>query len=84
MASAFHPALARRFHRLLAAHNRHFGYYVATEIARFVRLAIERGTEPSDVAWAALDLALIQKVLVKLRGTRHEIEPVLRALPCSP
>ena len=68
------------FHRLLAHHNRHFGYRVATEIARFVKLAVAQATEPGDAAWAALDLALLQKVLVKLHGTRHELGSVLDAL----
>lgn len=70
----------RAFHRLLAGYNRHFGYRVATEVARFVRLATEQATDPGDAAWAALDLALLQKVLVKLHGTRHELATVLDAL----
>jgi len=70
----------RAFHALLARQNRHFGYRVATELARFVRLAAEQATEPGAAAWAALDLALLQKVLVKLHGTRHELSSVLDSL----
>jgi 5-methylcytosine-specific restriction protein B len=76
-------ALARQvkaFHDLLAHHNRHFGYRVAGELARFVRLAAEQAEEPGSAAWAALDLALLQKVLVKLHGTRHELAAILDAL----
>lgn len=66
--------------RLLAQHGRHFGYRIATELARFVRLACEQTQAPLESAWDALDLALLQKVLVKLNGTRHELAPVLDAL----
>lgn len=68
------------FHQLLARHNRHFGYRVAAELARFVRLATEQADDPESAAWAALDLALLQKVLVKLHGTRHELASILEAL----
>ncbi len=67
-------------HRLLAEHNRHFGYRVALEVARFVRLAVEQTPSPEDAAWDALDLALLQKVLVKLHGSRHELSSVIDAL----
>ena len=68
------------FHHLLSQHNRHFGYRVATELARFVRLAVEQASEPDSAAWAALDLAILQKVLVKLHGTRHELGTILQSL----
>ena len=68
------------FHRLLARHNRHFGYRVALEVARFVRLAADQAADPGSAAWAALDLALLQKVLVKLHGTRQELAVVLDAM----
>ncbi|MFI5297918.1 MAG: hypothetical protein ACHREM_07440 [Polyangiales bacterium] len=62
---------------VLARHARHFGYRVATEIARFVRLAIEQCGDPATAARAALDLAILQKVLAKLHGTRQELGSVL-------
>jgi 5-methylcytosine-specific restriction protein B len=76
-------ALAREvqaIHGLLAQHNRHFGYRVATELARFVRLAAQQAADPGAAAWAALDLAILQKVLVKLHGTRHELVAILEGL----
>jgi 5-methylcytosine-specific restriction protein B len=68
-------------HQLLASANRHFGYRVACEIARFVRLAVEQTTEDESTAFAAaraaLDLAVLQKVLVKLAGTQAEVARLL-------
>lgn len=75
-----HIAQVQAFHSLLSLHNRHFGYRVATEVARFVRLAADQSDEPSEASWAALDLALLQKVLVKLHGTRHELSSILESL----
>lgn len=71
---------ARSFHDLLAETNRHFGYRVANEIARYVTLAAEQAGEREDVLWAALDLALLQKVLPKFHGTQAELEDVLGRL----
>jgi 5-methylcytosine-specific restriction protein B len=68
-------------HDLLASANRHFGYRVACEIARFVRLAVEQAADDDAsaeaAARAALDLAVLQKVLVKLAGTQAEIARLL-------
>lgn len=68
-------------HELLASANRHFGYRVACEIARFVRLAVEQTAEDDASAEAgaraALDLAVLQKVLVKLSGTQAELARLL-------
>lgn len=65
-------------HALLEKHNRHFGYRVACEIARFVVLA-EKQAGPKAVA-DALDLAILQKVLPKFHGTRAELQEVLAGL----
>ncbi len=62
---------------LLAAENRHFGYRVAGEIARFVELAAEQSGGDESQLRAALDLALLQKVLPKFHGTQQELEEVL-------
>ncbi|MBK9365353.1 MAG: hypothetical protein IPN01_03380 [Deltaproteobacteria bacterium] len=68
-------------HTLLASANRHFGYRVACEIARFVRLAVQHASDDDAsaeaAAAAALDLAVLQKVLVKLAGTQAEITRLL-------
>lgn len=71
-------------HDLLASANRHFGYRVACEIARFVRLAVEQAAADEATAFAvarvALDLAILQKVLVKLAGTQAEVTRLLDEL----
>ncbi|HEX5720978.1 MAG TPA: hypothetical protein VF179_32800 [Thermoanaerobaculia bacterium] len=64
---------------LLAQENRHFGYRVAAEISRFVTLAAEQATG-EGAQRAALDLALLQKVLPKLHGTQQELEDLLKKL----
>jgi 5-methylcytosine-specific restriction protein B len=72
------PVLA--VHDLLMPENRHFGYRVANEIARFVVLAAEQAGDAPATLDAALDLALLQKVLPKFHGTQQELEPLLTAL----
>ena len=64
----------------LTTENRHFGYRVATEIARFTNLAGKQAGEEEKTLWAALDLALKEKVLPKFHGTQQELEGVLRDL----
>ncbi|HVJ91944.1 MAG TPA: AAA family ATPase, partial [Labilithrix sp.] len=70
----------KAIHALLARHHRHFGYRVAEEIARFIRLAVHQAAEPESAAGVALDLAILQKVLVKLNGTQADLEEPLREL----
>lgn len=71
--------IVKDLNELLAKENRHFGYRVATEISRFVALAAEQaGGE--EAQRAALDLALLQKVLPKLHGTQQELEDLLKEL----
>ena len=72
--------LVRELHAVLAATNRHFGYRVANEIGRFVKLAESQGDGSEACLSAALDLALLQKVLPKLHGTQQELEELLRDL----
>jgi len=67
-------------HRILCKRNRHFGYRVANEIARFVNLAVAQASDPEQVGWVALDLAILQKVLVKLNGTQQELDELLGLL----
>ena len=63
---------------LLTPDGLHFGYRVANEIAKFVLLASEFGT-PGGL-WAALDLAILEKVLPKFHGTQEELDAPLRVL----
>lgn len=70
----------RRIHDQMARYHRHFGYRVAAEVARFVRLAVEQTSDPEAAAWAALDVAVLQKVLVKLNGTQSDLQPLLEEL----
>lgn len=64
----------------LKADDRHFGYRVAVETARFVNLAVAQTAPDAESGWAALDLALLQKVLPKLHGTQQELDDVLTGL----
>jgi hypothetical protein len=70
-------------HKLLAAlaiENRHFGYRVAREVPRFVDFAIEQ-TDGNDAAQrAALDVAVLAKILPKLHGSQAEVEQTLKRL----
>jgi 5-methylcytosine-specific restriction protein B len=65
---------------LLAQENRHFGFRVANEIARFVLLSMQQAPEHADILWTALDLAVLSKVLPKLSGTQQELEDLLERL----
>jgi hypothetical protein len=64
----------------LESGTRHFGYRVANEIGRFVRLAAEQTDGSREALWAALDLAILQKVLPKFHGTQQELEATLENL----
>ncbi len=75
------PALRdalRKMHGVLEADNRHFGYRVANEIARFLTLAAAQCAAPDDDD--TLDLAVISKILPKLHGTQQELENTLVTL----
>jgi hypothetical protein len=67
-------------HRALVEDNRHFGYRVAREIARFVSLAAEQTRADDDALRAAFDIAVLAKVLPKLSGTQAELDGALRRL----
>ena len=67
-------------HDLLARHHRHFGYRVAEELARFVWLAVAQTANPGESADEALDLAILQKVLVKLNGTQAELQELVESM----
>jgi 5-methylcytosine-specific restriction protein B len=65
---------------LLAPYTLHFGYRVANEIARFVLLAASHTDGTAQSILAALDLAILEKVLPKFHGTQEELDEPLRAL----
>lgn len=67
-------------HGILARDNRHFGYRVANEIGRFIKLVEEQCADPEEGVQVALDLAVLSKVLPKLHGTQQELEDTLAQL----
>lgn len=67
-------------HMALAKQNRHFGYRVAREIARFVNLAEQQTSGSPDTVLAAFDVAILAKILPKLHGTQAELDSTLLAL----
>ncbi|CAN5718550.1 hypothetical protein BH10ACT9_BH10ACT9_43770 [soil metagenome] len=78
-----HPArdeivlVLREAHAILAGANQEFGHRSLYEILRFC--AFFAATGDTD-AHTALDLAIMQKVLPKVHGSRRRVEPVLVAL----
>ena len=65
----------KKFFAQLKKVNAEFGYRTATEIGRFISLAIE--TMDDD---KAIDAAIVQKLMPKLHGSRKKIVPVLKEL----
>ncbi|MBL9100168.1 MAG: hypothetical protein JNL82_04365 [Myxococcales bacterium] len=74
------PALRpiQAIHEALRRDNRHFGFRVANEVARFLLLAVEQAGD--IVLPNALDLAVLAKVLPKLHGTQQELGELLTRL----
>ncbi|CAN5643950.1 hypothetical protein BH11ACT6_BH11ACT6_16320 [soil metagenome] len=70
-------ATLRKVHAVLAGANQEFGHRTLYEILRFCAFFAATGDSDSDTA---LDLALMQKVLPKVHGSRRRVEPVLAAL----
>ncbi len=73
-------AVFGKIHDALAIENRHFGYRVAREVARFVDLAVEQAGTSDATVRAALDVAVLAKILPKLHGSQAEIEATLKRL----
>ena len=67
----------RETHTILSAANQEFGHRTLYEILRFC--AFFAATGDADVH-TALDLAMMQKVLPKVHGSRRRVEPVLTEL----
>ncbi len=72
--------LLRKLHEALSLDNRHFGYRVAREVARFVDLAMEQTDGAPTAARAAIDVAVLAKILPKLHGSQAEVESILKRL----
>jgi hypothetical protein len=78
-----HPAreeivsILREAHAILAGANQEFGHRTLYEILRFCAFYAATGDSDEN---AALDLAMMQKVLPKVHGSRRRVEPVLSAL----
>ena len=73
-------AVVADLHALLADEGHPFGYRIAAEIARFVLLAQEQGADSEAELYAALDLAILMKVLPKFHGSQQELAPLLARL----
>ena len=67
----------REAHTILAGANQEFGHRTLYEVLRFC--AFFAATGDADVH-TALDLAMMQKVLPKVHGSRRRVEPVLTEL----
>jgi hypothetical protein len=69
-----------QLHELLAAEQRHFGYRVANEMARYLCLAAQQTEGGEESLRTALDLVILSKVLCRLHGTQQELEGCLHRL----
>ena len=67
----------REAHAILARANQEFGHRTLYEIVRFCAFFAATGDTDRHTA---LDLAMMQKVLPKVHGSRRRVEPVLVAL----
>ena len=65
------------FFKSLKSVNAEFGYRSASEIGRFIALALDKGNMPIE---KAVDAAIVQKLLPKLHGSRKKLVPVLTTL----
>ena len=81
---AAHPEVRVRLQRLnalLRPHGLHFGYRVFDEVVTFLAIAGENGMFAGlGGQAAALDAAVLMKVLPKFHGSRARLEPPLRDL----
>jgi hypothetical protein len=64
-------------HEVLASANQEFGHRTLYEVLRFCSFYAATGDRDANTA---LDLAMMQKVLPKVHGSRRRVEPVLAAL----
>ena len=75
--SSIANATMKEFFKQLKNVNAEFGYRTATEIGRFISLALQSSGMKED---EAIDVAIVQKLLPKLHGSRKKIVPVLKEL----
>jgi 5-methylcytosine-specific restriction protein B len=70
------------FFKVLQSHHAEFGYRTAHEVGRFITFYHELAGSPDDDQWfaAAMDAAVVQKLLPKLHGSRVKLAKLLRAL----
>ncbi len=69
-----------QLHELLEADQRHFGYRVANEMARYLCLAAQQTEGEEESLRTAMDLVIMSKVLCRLHGTQQELEGCLHRL----
>ncbi len=67
----------REVHTILSGANQEFGHRTLYEILRFCAFFATTGDADANTA---LDLAMMQKVLPKVHGSRRRVEPVLNEL----
>lgn len=70
-------SVLREVHRILASANQEFGHRALYEILRFCAFYAATGDTDANTA---LDLAMMQKVLPKVHGSRRRVEPILNEL----
>lgn len=70
-------AVLREVHAILSPASQEFGHRTLYEILRFCSYYSATGDDDADTA---VDLAIMQKVLPKVHGSRRRLEPVLNAL----
>lgn len=70
-------SVLREAHTILARANQEFGHRTFYEILRFCAFFATTGDTDADTA---LDLAIMQKILPKVHGSRRQVEPVLNEL----
>jgi len=71
-----------KFFRELKKTGAEFGYRTSSEIFRFAGI-VKKLTEADGSPWAVdeiIDMAVLQKLLPKLHGSRKKLEPVLKTL----
>jgi hypothetical protein len=70
------------FFKALQNHHAEFGYRTAHEVGRFISFYHELTGSPDHDQWfaAAMDAAVVQKLLPKLHGSRVKLAKLLRAL----
>lgn len=69
---ASHIAPLVELNELLVEHDQHFGYRMLNDVGLFVRDALALVEDTPEVGHAALDAAVLQKVIPKFYGWTHD------------